>query len=247
MTEYGHYRFGRGELVFLLLRCLALFLLIARLFYQSWLPALAGIGIVPFLLRDQAKKRAKKRQQELCLQFKELILSFGNSLKAGYSIENAFLSAYQDICFLYEEQADLLRECRWIIGQMENSRNLEDLLYDFAQRSGVKDIQDFALVFRTAKRSGGNLSAMIQNTVRLIGEKIEVKEEISLLIAAKRAEQNVMNVVPIGIMLYISLTSKGYFDALYHNLTGIVIMTICLAVYFFSYHLSCRIIDIEIE
>ena len=224
-----------------------LFLLIAHLFYDWWPVALAGNLTVPFLLRREAAKRAKKRRDALRLSFREFILSFGNSLKAGYSIENAFVSAYEDIRFLYGEEEDFLAECRWMIGQMENNQNLEDVFARFAERTHVKDIQDFAYAFRTAKKSGGDLSRMIQDTAGLIGDKIAVREEIALLIAAKRMEQSVMNLVPVGIMLYVSLTSKGYFDALYHNVTGIVIMTGCLILYFFCYFLSGKIIAIEMR
>lgn len=247
LTDYGSYRFLGRELAMLVLTYNMVFLLIARLFYDCLPAAVFGNLAVPFLLSREAAKRAKKRQDAIRLAFREFILSFGNSLRAGYSIENAFVSAYEDIRFLYGEEEDFLAECRWMIGQMENNRNLEDVFAEFADRTHVKDIQDFAYAFRTAKKSGGNLSKMIQDTAGLIGDKISVREEISLLIAAKRMEQNVMNLVPPGIMLYISVTSKGYFDVLYHNVTGIAVMTGCLILYLFCYFLSGRIIAIEIQ
>ena len=247
MTDYGSYQFCMREMAGLLLLYNALFLLIARLFYHFLPVFVIGDLAVPFLLKREAKRRAKKRRDALCLAFREFILSFGNSLKAGYSIENAFVSAYEDIRFLYDEQEDLLKECRWMIGQMDNNRSIEEVFSEFAQRSHVKDIQDFAYVFQTAKKSGGNLSRIIRDTAQLIGDKIAVREEIMLLTAAKRMEQSVMNLVPPGIMLYIGITSKGYFDALYHNVAGIVIMTGCLMLYFFSYFLAERIIAIEMQ
>jgi len=55
-----------------------------------------------------------------------------------------------------------------------------------------------------------------------------------------------MNVVPFFIIFYISLTSKGFFDVLYHNPVGILIMTICMAVYLAAFLLSEKIVEIEV-
>ena len=47
-----------------------------------------------------------------------------------------------------------------------------------------------------------------------------------------------MNVVPLVILLYLNLTSPGYFDVLYGNVSGICIMSVCLLVYLAAYALS---------
>lgn len=223
------------------------FLLIAKLFYDCPWVFLIGNLFLPVLLKKEAKKKARDRRNALRMSFREFILSFGNSLRAGYSIENAFVSAYQDMQYLCEAGNDYLKECKWIISQMQNNQNLEELFEEFALRSGVKDIQDFAIVFKIAKKSGGNISKIIQDTAQIICDKIAVKEEISLLIAAKKMEQTVMNIVPFAIIIYISLTSTGYFDVLYHNPAGITIMTGCLGIYFLSYLISEKIMAIEMD
>ena len=55
-----------------------------------------------------------------------------------------------------------------------------------------------------------------------------------------------MNLVPFLIISYISMTSTGFFDVLYHNAVGIAIMTVCLVVYVAAYRLSEKIVDIEV-
>ena len=61
--------------------------------------------------------------------------------------------------------------------------------------------------------------------------------------AAKRLEQKVMNVMPFFIVLYLEYTNPGYFDMMYHNLTGIAIMTGCLVVYMAAYGLAEKIFE----
>ena len=47
-----------------------------------------------------------------------------------------------------------------------------------------------------------------------------------------------MRVVPFGILLYIGATYPGYFNELYFNFKGVLIMTGCLVVYLAAYLLG---------
>ena len=76
---------------------------------------------------------------------------------------------------------------------------------------------------------------------------MEIDREIEVLISAKRMEQQIMNLVPFAIIIYISFTAPGFFDVLYHNVLGVSIMTICLLVYFVAYRLSAKIVDISVD
>ena len=87
---------------------------------------------------------------------------------------------------------------------------------------------------------------MIRQTVDIISDKIEVSRKISTVISSKKMEQSVMNVVPFGIVLYIDASSPGFFDSLYHNPFGILIMTIVLVIYIFAYLLAEKITDISL-
>ena len=49
----------------------------------------------------------------------------------------------------------------------------------------------FAEVFRYAKRSGGDLMAVIKNTAQIIQQKEEVMSEVDTIISGKKMEQRV--------------------------------------------------------
>ena len=244
--EYGRYPMTPTEVIKNSIVFLMVFLLLAKVFYDSYVAGLFGIVFLPFLLQKKRKALAAKRRERLALEFKQFLLSFSGSLKAGYSVENAFMQASADLCLVYDEKSDMVTECKTICHRLQNNQVLEELILDFAKRSGHSDICDFAAIFSIAKRTGGNMNAVIQNTATIIGEKIEAKREIALMFAARRAEQNVMNIVPIGIIGYMRLSSPGYFDRLYGTLSGILIMTACLILYIFAIFLSQKIMDIEV-
>jgi len=121
------------------------------------------------------------------------------------------------------------------------------LLLSLGERSGITDIREFGNVFAIAKRNGGNMTDILMRTSTVIGKKMEIDREIQVLISAKRMEQQIMNMVPFAIIVYISFTSPGFFDVLYHNALGVGIMTVCLVVYFIAYHISSRIIEISVD
>ena len=122
----------------------------------------------------------------------------------------------------------------------------EELFLDFGKRSGVEDIENFAAVFYTAKRTGGDMTQMIQKVARMLGDKIDVKKEIEATLAAKKSEQMIMSLMPAGIILYLQLASPGFLDILYGNPFGICAMTVCLAVYGAAYWMGKRIVEIEV-
>lgn len=217
-----------------------------RLFFDSWIAVgiVSPISIVWTLL--QRKNESVKRCRQIGIQFKDAIFSVLTSLKAGYSIENSFLEARKDMDILYGKNSDISFYLSKISKGLRNSVPLEKLIFGMGKETGNTDIQDFALVFAVAKRSGGNMTEIIDRTIGVISGKLEVEKEIDVLISAKRLEARIMNMVPFFIIFYISVTSPGFFDSLYHNFLGIILMSVCMAIYCVSYVLSEKIVNITI-
>ncbi len=198
------------------------------------------------ILRRAGSRNKEKRRRELTIQFKEMTSSLLTALKAGYAAENAVKEAYEDMCFLYGKNSLISMELKTLLLGLDNNIPLERLLKEFGARSEVAEIQEFADVFAIAKRSGGSMTDILSRTIQLIQNRIDIENEITILISAKKLEQNIMDVVPFFIILYIRLTSKGFFNVLYHNPAGILFMSLCLCVYGGAFLLSEKITAISI-
>ena len=179
-------------------------------------------------------------------QFKDALYSLNAALQAGYSMESAVICCIRDLEKLYPESADIVREFRGMETQMHISMPLETLFLDLAERSKLEDVENFAAVFAAAKRSGGDLSQIVQKTARMLTDKIEVKKEIEATVAAKKMEQVIMSAMPFGIIVYMQVTSPGFLQVLYGNIFGAITMSLCLGIYFLAYWMGCRIVDIEV-
>lgn len=245
-NQYDKYRFTAKERIAGIAESTLLCGLLLELFYQNYY--LMGL-LVPaaFLYMRQKRKRCiRERKKKLNEQFRDALTSMSVAVQAGYSAENAVSACVRDLERLYEEDADILKEFRYIESQQKVSVPVEELFLDFGARSGVEDIQNFALVFQTAKRTGGDMNQVIQKTARMLSDKIDVRQEIEATLAAKKSEQTIMSLMPAGIILYLKLASPGFLDVLYGNVFGVCAMTVCLAVYAGAYWLGKKIVEIEV-
>ena len=246
LTDYSVYHFTVREMLLYAAEGICISGLFAYVFFRSWIAFILLLPIAVVFMKRKQIQCCKKRKQAIALQFKELMGSIIAGLHAGYSIENAFINGYKDMSLLFGKQSLIVKELAHIIRNLRNNRNIEELLYEFGKRSQVDDIRDFSEIFRIAKRSGGDLTGMIQQTSQIISEKIEVGCRIDTIISSKRMEQSIMNMVPFGIILYIDFSSPGFFDILYHNFTGNIIMTVMTVLYFVSFFLAEKITDISV-
>lgn len=180
------------------------------------------------------------------MQFKEAIEALSAALNVGYSVENAMREAFQDIRLLYRKEELIVREFRYMVRQLDMNVTMEHVLNGFAARTEDEEVRTFVDVFSMAKRGGGDMIGIIRNAVYQIGEKIDVKREIELIMAAKKMEFQVMSVVPFAMICYIKLSFPEFVDVLYGNPLGICVMTICLLIYIVSYEIGKRIVEVEV-
>jgi tight adherence protein B len=196
--------------------------------------------------RKKREQRMEERKWKINQEFKDGIISLSAALSSGYSAENAFEEAWKDLKLLYKEDALIMREFSYIINQIRMNITVEKALNEFAERTGVEDILNFAEIFSTAKRSGGDLIKVIRSTANAISDKVEVKREIITMVTAKKYEADIMKIIPLGIIFYLQFFSPGFLDPLYHNILGRMVMSILLVAYLCAYYLADKIVAIEV-
>ena len=243
LQDYHKYCWKKGEKWKTGVLCFGITGLLAYFFYQSiWaMIPLSAVGVYVFL--QISKEKAEREREELAAQFRECILSVATSLQAGYSVENAFLECRQDMVLMFGEDTPICRELTMIKRGLAINISLEELLLDMASRSGCDEIAQFAQIFSLAKRNGGNMAEIIKSSANQIGKQIELRQEIQMRISGKQMELNIMELMPFAILFYINMGTPGYFDSLYHNLSGIAIMTGCLSIYCGAYLLGKYIMN----
>lgn len=216
------------------------------MFYRSFAGFLAFPAVLALLAKRERKEKVRRRKERLSRQFRDTILAVTAGMQAGSSIENAFLEAETEIVSLYGRESEMAYEMGLIHQGLKNRIPLEKMLLNLGERSHVEEIRDFTEVFAIAKRQGGNLKEIVRRTAELTEQRMEVEREITTMLAAKKYEQRVMNLIPFLLYGYMQVSSKGFFDILYHNAAGIIVMTVCLLLYLLSCVTAEKIMDIRV-
>lgn len=220
--------------------------LLAYTFYRS-MTAFWFMLPVGFLFPLYERRRLRERRQILLAQqFKESMVILASSLSAGFAMENALAVSREELTMLYGENGMITREFTWMVQQLRMNRSVEQVLEDFAVRSGLEDVRNFSEVFSVAKRSGGDLSGIMRHTAEVIRDKMQVKEEIRTLTASRQFEQKIMNLIPFLIVFYVESSSPGFFGQMYGTGLGRMLMTGCLVVYLISFLMAQKILAIEV-
>lgn len=246
LADYSVYHFSKKERLTICLQYLVLDGCISYLFFDSWIVFGFFLPGMVLFFKEKRQELQKKEKQKMLQQFLDAIQLMSASLQVGYSAENALRESVRELKKMYEGDTFILREMEWMVSQTEMGRNLEELFMDFGRRSQVEDIKSFAEIFLTAKRSGGDLLLIIRNTTSCIRQKQETLQEIETTLSGKIMEQNIMSVIPLGILAYVRLASPEFLEGMYGNALGSTVMTICFLVYAAAYFWGRKIVQIEV-
>lgn len=244
--DYKEYLLSKTELAIGIILGVGALIILDYLFYRTTIALIVLSPIVPLVILIMKRKQKEKRKKRLRMQFRDMMQSLSAAICAGYSVENAILEAKSDMTAMYGEKGMITCELGVIYEGIRNSRTPEEMFRDFALRSGLEEIEDFAEVFGIAKRIGGDLTNVIRVSTETISGKVETESEIETAIASKKMEGRIMDLVPGLMILYIDFTSPGFFSVLYDTIVGRIIMTVCLIGYVGAIVLSEKLMKIEV-
>lgn len=213
--------------------------------YRSWWACVVFVPVEIICFRIYRKNRIQKRKEELYDSFRDLIAWMHTALRSGYSMENAVLEAAGQLEQSLGKENVLVQELHQMRHKMMISVPVEQLFLDLAARSRIDDIETFASVLVIAKRTGGNVCEVFQNTWDIFCTRIDTMREIRAGVSSRRFEQNIMSVVPFGILVYVQVSFPEFLSVMYGNIIGVLFMSGCLAVYLAAWVLGKQILEIE--
>lgn len=221
-------------------------ILLSWLYYDSFLAIPFLIPLIWFWHKERENVRREKRQELFRKMFREWILLLASSLTAGYSMENALVQSYQELCLMFPKGGIMQEELKMMLAKAGNNQRPEILFDELAEKYPYEEVQSFAEVFKAARISGGSLQTVIRGTAAQMAEIMDTRREIRTLLAARVYEQRIMSVMPAAVLLYIRLGSGEFLEGLYHNVIGVLVMSVCLGIYGAAYWMGKRMVQFEI-
>ena len=244
IKDYRIYEFDKKEKILCLLEGLILNAVISILFYNSLLAMIPGMILVLIYFKEKKHALARRRMQGMRKELKEFLNALIATLQTGRSLENAFIEATKDLRRYTEKDTPLVLELKQICVKISLGEPMEKMLTEFSRRSHLEELEYFSEVFSIGKRSGGNIVAIMKNTIRMLQERMEAEEEIATTITEKKLEFQLMTIIPLVIILYLRMGAGNLIHSLYGNVTGVCVMTVCLAIYGGCYLYGKRILEI---
>jgi tight adherence protein B len=243
---YEGYSLTRRERAVMILKAVIFAGLTGVLFYNNILSALIFLPFWHLYKKTEKASIIEKKKFELNMDFSDAIACMSGVLEGGSSIENAIDQTYRDMALSHDKESLIMKEFRLIGNELNNNIRIEDAFVDMARRTDIEDVRNFADIFATAKRTGGNIISIIRETSGTIRTKAEVSRELRTVMASKKLESDIMRTIPYLMLIYLRLSSPDLLEPLYGNLKGIVFMSVMLLLYGAMSFLASGIVRIRI-
>jgi tight adherence protein B len=222
-----------------------MFLLIGN--YDSWLwfaitlaiSLVAGLG-ASFIPRWLLKRAAKQRLLRFDLQLLDALMSMSNSLKAGFSIIQAFEAVVQEGRDPIAQEFDLfLREIRLGVKFEVASENL-------AKRVPSEDLQIMLLGIETARQTGGNLTEVFDRLASVIRERMRIQGRIRSLTAQGRLQAWAVGLMPFVLAVGVWFIQPDMMRAFVTSLAGVAMIGVMLLLELVGVLVIRKIVNIDV-
>lgn len=245
--NYDSYQMTKAEKIKYILEAAICLFLLGYIFYQNIIISLLFSLLALKYPKVKTKDMIWKRKKQLAIQFKDMLYSLSSAVNAGNSVEHALTIVRDDMVNQYgESNIFIVEELELMISRVAMNQNIEEVLADFAERSGLEDVKSFADIFEVAKRTGGNMVQIIRQTTDVIADKIEIETEMDTILSGKKMEQRVVTVMPIALTLFMTWTTDGFMNPIFETWSGRITATIALVLILAGTYWSQSIVTIEI-
>jgi tight adherence protein B len=174
--------------------------LLARSFLVGPLCGLA-FCVTP-LLYVQFKRR--QRLQKLLFQLPDALELMSRILRSGQTISQAMLAVATEF------KSPIAQEFGCCYEQQNLGLSMDVALRDLASRTGLLEVRIFVLGLLIHRRSGGNLTELLDSLASLIRERQKLRGKVRALTAEGRFQAIALLVLPIVAFLGLFLVSHDY-------------------------------------
>lgn len=203
-----------------------------------------GFIAIRFMMSTVQESLRQRRINKLKKQFVDFSSALTNALSSGMNMNDSLNAVYNDLQSQYSEDAYIVKEVGEILNGVNNNIAVENMLSDFGERSGVPDIKNFAIVFATCYRTGGDIKSVVRRTTEIISEKTMIASEIETTITSNKMQMNIMIALPVVIVLMMRLMSPDFAES-FSSIIGVIGLTVTVVMTVIAYKLGQKITDIK--
>lgn len=172
-----------------------------------------------YIITNNSKKKFDER-------FAKSLKQLSSSLRAGMSIAQAVDDVAN--CTLLHDS--MRKRYARISSDITMGITVGEAFDRFAEGTGSPDARDVAIALDVQNEVGGHEAEVVQEIADNIHERIMMRQEIKSIFSSTTSMVWIMDFIPIGVILFFSITNKSYVDVFFGNylytgiLVGMIIM-----------------------
>lgn len=178
-------------------------LLLGNMLIGIFMSAIAFL--LPPILLDRA---INKRQKQFHQQLLDVLTLVKGSVQAGYGLMQALDLAVREV------PAPASEEFGRVLYEIRLGLNLEDALFNLAERMDNDDLQIVVTAIIINDQVGGNLTTVLESTVDTIRDRQQLQGEIRSLTSYARYVGNFLSLLPFIVGIGIFFINPSYFETL---------------------------------
>jgi tight adherence protein B len=202
--------------------------------------ALPVLAVSPVAVRMYVRSQVERQRRQFDDQLADHLAVVGGAMRAGHSLPAALANVLDDA----PEPAR--REFGRAVADERLGATMEDALEHIADRMNSRDVEQVALLARLQREAGANASEMLDRVVETIRERQELRRTVRTLTAQGRMSRWVLTGLPIVVLLFLTLTNRGYVDPLYSTFLGNVLLGVAAVMVVLGSLVIRRIVDFKI-
>ena len=158
--------------------------------------------------------RRRRRLNALNDQLVDMLALLSNGLKVGYGLTQAIDNASREL------PDPLASELKKIVNDINLGINAEVALLNFMERAKSYDLELIVSSMLIQRKTGGNLSEVLENISHTIRERIQIQGEIRTLTAEGRLSGYVLTAMPFILVGGLQLLNPTYIGGLFETTVG---------------------------
>ena len=202
----------------------------------AWGTGLAGF-FAPFLYVVRKGKARMKKFEE---QFPDSLEFVARSMRAGHAFSVSLEMIHREF------SEPLAGEFRRTFDEQNLGLPLENALQNLSKRVPLLEVHFFVSSVLLQKRTGGNLSELLDKLATLIRERFKLRGRIKAISAHGRITATTLSVIPIAVAFLMFYSNRSYIEFFVKDPTGNQMAGVAIFFQVVGYLVMKKIVTIEI-
>jgi tight adherence protein B len=194
-------------------------------------------AVLPIVLLRRA---ARKRLAVFESQFPGALEFIARSMRAGHAFSVSLEMLH------HECDQPLAGEFRRVFEEQNLGMPLDAALTRLATRVQLVDVQFFVSAVVLQRKTGGNLTEILDTLAEVIRERYKLKGKIKAVSAHGRMTAQALSAIPIIVGAMMFAVNKEYSDFFFHTVTGLEMLTASVVLQIIAYVVIRKIVTIEV-